>query len=351
MTTRIRSWNTSAASNNQTPPFGAPEGGTNVNQVSDIFRQVMAEVRAWYEAASWIDLGHTPTYSSATAFTVTGNQTSIYEIGRRVRAINATLTTIYGTITASAYTVTTLVTVAWDSGSLDNTVDEVAVGAATVTGPWITFRALAGSMLRNQMPAEAIFQTGMMQPFMGLVAPTGWILWWGSIGSTTSGATNRANADTEALYKQVWDSFADSEAAVAGGRGASATADYAANKPIALPDGRGRVVAVLDNLGGSPANCITSAISGLDGSKIGAKGGDQRMHQHNHTYTDNGHSHALHMGGSQGAAAAAGTAQADGGALPGRIDASTIGITINNAGAGASQNVQPTIMLPYIVKL
>lgn len=144
MTSRIRTWSSSPAGNNQTPPNGAPEGGTYVNQVSDIFRQIMAEVRAWYEVPGWIDFGHTPTYSSSTAFTVTGNQTSNYEVGRRVRAINSTLTTIYGTITASVFTVTTLVTVSWDSGTLDNTVAEVAVGSSSISGASIASACVKG---------------------------------------------------------------------------------------------------------------------------------------------------------------------------------------------------------------
>lgn len=144
MTSRIRQWSPNAASNNQTPPNGAPEGGTLINQLSDILRQIMAEVRAWWEVPGWIDYGHTPTYSSGTVFTVTGNQTGIYEVGRRVRATNASLAIIYGTITASVYTVTTAVTVAWDSSTLDSTLAEVAIGASSVSGSWINIAGIKG---------------------------------------------------------------------------------------------------------------------------------------------------------------------------------------------------------------
>lgn len=352
MTSRIRSWSTSAASNNATPPYGAPEGSTFVNQLTDILRQIMAEVRAWWESPGWIDFGHTPTYSSSTIFTVTGNQTAIYEVGRRVRAINSTLTTIYGTITASAYSASTSVTVAWDSGSLDNTVAEVAVGAAGIANTWLSFTSLSGALSRPQLPAEAIFQTGMMQPFMGTTAPTGWILWFGTIGSAASGASNRANADTSALYTAIWNSFANTEAAVTGGRGVSAAADFAANKPIAIPDGRGCVVAVLDNLGGTAASRITSSNSGLDGTKIGARGGDERMHQHTHGITDPGHNHTVAANTSRQATAGSQTyATNDLSNTTMGTSLTATGITINNFGSGSSQNVQPTIMLPWIVKL
>lgn len=156
MAPRIRSWSINAASNNQTPPFGAPEGGTFVNQLSDIIRQLMATLREWWESAEWIDYGHTPTYGSATTFTVTGNQTAIYQVGRRVRAINSTLTTIYGTITASAYTSTTLVTVTWDSGTLDSTLAEVAVGLVSVTNTSLGTSAVRGL---GSLAAKSIVST------------------------------------------------------------------------------------------------------------------------------------------------------------------------------------------------
>src|SRR5258708_1610023 len=46
----------------------------------------------------------------------------------------------------------------------------------------------------------------------------------------------------------LWNSWADAQAPVSSGRGASAAADFAAHKTITLPDLRGRVVAGLDNL-------------------------------------------------------------------------------------------------------
>jgi len=352
VTTRIRLWSSTAANNNSTPPNGAPEGSTYVNQLTDILRQIMAEVRSWYENVGWIDYGHTPTYSSGTAFTVTGNQTGTYQVGRRVRAINSIGTTIYGTITASAYSTSTSVTVTWDSGSLDSTVVEVAVGAAPITNPWLSFSALSGLLTRSQLPAEAISQTGMVMPLLGRTAPTGWILWFGTIGIASSGATNRANADTLALYTQLWNDFANSEAAVSGGRGASAAADFAANKPIALPDPRGRVIACLDNLGGTAANRITSGNSGINGTTIGATGGDERMHQHTHGVTDPGHQHTVSPIFSNDVSGSSGTTSGSRqNSATVTSSSSTTGITIQSAGSGGSQNVQPTLMLPFIVKL
>lgn len=94
-----------------------------------------------------------------------------------------------------------------------------------------------------------------------------------TIGNASSGATARANADTQELFVHLWNNFANAQAAVSGGRGASALADFNANKTITLPDLRGRVVAGKDNMGGSAANRLTSGASGVAGNTIGATGG------------------------------------------------------------------------------
>jgi microcystin-dependent protein len=89
--------------------------------------------------------------------------------------------------------------------------------------------------------------TGEIKMWITSTAPTGWLLCeGGTIGSATSGGTARANADTVTLYTLLWDNFADAQLAVTGGRGASAAADFAANKKIALPDLRGRVAVGLN---------------------------------------------------------------------------------------------------------
>jgi len=60
-----------------------------------------------------------------------------------------------------------------------------------------------------------------------------------SIGSATSGATERANPDCEDLFLYLWNNIPDATAGVSGGRGASAGADWAANKTILIPSLRG----------------------------------------------------------------------------------------------------------------
>lgn len=118
----IESYSTTPANNSSAPPMGWPEGMAP-SAVNDTGRQMMADIRAWYEAAEWIDFGHGHVYVSGTQFTIGGgiDRTPAYHVGRRIRGQGAVTGTIYGTIAAASYSApTTTVTVASDSGSLQN---------------------------------------------------------------------------------------------------------------------------------------------------------------------------------------------------------------------------------------
>lgn len=58
---------------------------------------------------------------------------------------------------------------------------------------------------------------GTIWDTVATTAPAGWILAWGTIGNAASGATNRANADTLALFTAMW-AWPDAQAPVSGGR-------------------------------------------------------------------------------------------------------------------------------------
>lgn len=112
---------------------------------------------------------------------------------------------------------------------------------------------------------------GEFKAYSGTSAPGGWLRCNGqTIGSAASSAT-RANADTEALYRHLWDNYSDSICPVSSGRGASAAADFAANKTIALPDLRGRSLFGLDDMGASAAGRLAGAT--IDQTTNGASGG------------------------------------------------------------------------------
>jgi hypothetical protein len=78
----------------------------------------------------WVAYAGTPTYISATSFSVPGDQTSTLQVGRRVKTTN-TSGTVYSTISASVFGVVTTVTVANDSGTLDSGLSAVAYGLVT----------------------------------------------------------------------------------------------------------------------------------------------------------------------------------------------------------------------------
>lgn len=84
----------------------------------------------------WVG-GTTPTYISATSFSVTGDQSSTYHKGRRIKSTN-TAGTIYSTVTAVAYSTVTTVTVANDSGSLDSGMSAVSYSLVSAANPTVS---------------------------------------------------------------------------------------------------------------------------------------------------------------------------------------------------------------------
>lgn len=115
-----------------------------------------------------------------------------------------------------------------------------------------------------------------------------------TIGSAASGASERANADCEDLYTFLWGGFADAICPVTGGRGANAAADFAANKPIAVIDMRGRAPFGIDDMGNSSAARLSGLTFGSGGGATtgGSSGGNARkilitgeLPSHNHAQT------------------------------------------------------------------
>lgn len=80
----------------------------------------------------WI-LGPTPTYIGATQFSLVGDQTTNFEVGRRVKA-TVTAGTVYGTIKTSVFGAVTTVTLTEQSGSLDSGLSAVYYSVLSVAG-------------------------------------------------------------------------------------------------------------------------------------------------------------------------------------------------------------------------
>jgi hypothetical protein len=130
-------WSTTAANNASADPSINWAEGQSPSTVNDSARAMMAAIAAQYQNGwDWQNMGDTPTFVSATQFTVPGNLASRYSIGRRVR-VTVSAGTVYGIITASAYTSLTTVTVLLDSGALDSGISEVDVGMVNPATPSI----------------------------------------------------------------------------------------------------------------------------------------------------------------------------------------------------------------------
>lgn len=130
----------------------------------------------------WVS-GATPTYVSATSFTLSGDQTSTYHVGRRLKTTNSG-GTIYSTITASAFGALTTITVVNDSGTLDSGLSAVYYGLLSSTnrsipplGEVIPLTSVSGT---NTITASAStsamaggYQTGQAYVFVAANTNTG----------------------------------------------------------------------------------------------------------------------------------------------------------------------------------
>lgn len=216
----------------------------------------------------------------------------------------------------------------------------------------------------GQVDPTTIANTGDVKYRYSVGSIAGWVRANGrTIGSASSGATERANADCQALFEYLWG--ADSSLTVSGGRGASASADWSANKTITLPDFRGRVLAGMDDMGASSATRLSDI---LNSTTLGAAGGAKThtlttaqipSHRHLNSLSDPGHIHGMPQ------TSWIGTDQqqkplGSGAGVPVSLtrlpntNSAVTGISITNAYEGGGQahpNVQPTIVVTTYIKL
>lgn len=133
---------------------------------------------------------------------------------------------------------------------------------------------------------NSTFRTGDIKTSLISSPPLGWVAMNdGSIGNVGSGATNRANADTFQLYKTIWDGVLDAWAPVSTGRGASAIADFVANKTLTLPLSLGRALSGAGAGAGLPSYALgqnTGAVS-TSVTLVAAN-----LPPHSHTYNGQG---------------------------------------------------------------
>ncbi len=139
---------------------------------------------------------------------------------------------------------------------IDNLPGDVAAGGGP--GPSTPGALITGDLVKN-------YGTAIIA---GRVRANG-----GTIGNVTSGATERANDDTDNLYVWLWNT--NSGLVVSGGRGVSGIADFHANKTIALPDFRGRAAFGIDDMGTGSSGRLAGALFSLgNATTLGSTGGE-----------------------------------------------------------------------------
>jgi hypothetical protein len=139
---------------------------------------------------------------------------------------------------------------------------------------------------------------GAVSWFAMTAAPSGYLVADGrTIGSALSGASARANADALALFTVLWTHYTNTVLPIqtsAGGastRGASADADFTANKRMPLPEARGEFNR---NLASGRAVDTARVLGSVQSEMVGP-------HSHTgSTATAGAHSHSVFGGGGSG---------------------------------------------------
>jgi microcystin-dependent protein len=196
--------------------------------------------------------------------------------------------------------------------------------------------------------AAALFPTGTALLSLNTTAASGWIIADdGTIGNATSGGTTRANADTANLYALLWTNISNTYAAVSTGRGASAAADFAAGKTIAIPKMLGRALA------------IAGAGSGLTSQAQGKTVGEEshtptlaEMFAHSHGTTESAHTHTALNGtiaNFNGTIASIFSGGSSGGGTA--LSSNATGLTVNSAGSSTAFNVQQPTSFAFKVHI
>ena len=190
-----------------------------------------------------------------------------------------------------------------DAGGDGSMSYNAGTGVLTYTGPTVS-------------AVSELVPSGILMPYAGTSAPTGYLLCDGSAISRTT-------------YSNL---FAAISTTYGVGNGSST---------FNIPDLRGRVIAGQDDMGGASANRLTNQTGGLNGDTLGGTGGAEthtlttaQMPSHTHSVT--AQTQVIGDDVNRGGSGQLGSAE-----------------TFNTGSAGsgsAHNNVQPTIILNYIIK-
>lgn len=199
---------------------------------------------------------------------------------------------------------------------------------------WNTNADTIDTTLKTNADAIAAITTvplGAILPFAGDTAPTNYLLCFGQAVSRT--------VTYAALFALIGTTY---------GTGDGSTT-------FNLPDLRGRAIAGQDDMGGTSANRLTGLSGGVDGDVLGGTGGEE-----SHTLSTAeipSHTHGLnYKSGVSGALGdgplASYSTPSESTTFAGSSPDGTYNTMIANAGGGGvHNNVQPTIILNYIIRV
>jgi microcystin-dependent protein len=220
-----------AAGKKQIAQVSVPNGTTsiangNITDLRAVWQTTVPGVR-WAIAGGSADT-ITASYTPATATLADG-----LILGFRATAANATTTPSFNADGLGAKTMTKQGGAPLAPGDVPGGLAECMIRYNAANARW---------ELLN--PAASSFTTGDVKTTLKTTADAGWVMMNdGTIGDASSGATTRANADTQALFALLWTNVSNTNCPVSSGRGASAAADFASHKTIALPKMHGRALA------------------------------------------------------------------------------------------------------------
>lgn len=108
----------------------------SLGNIIDNAKGITGSTSAVAALSQWVVTGLIPTFVSSRTFTLIGNQTAVYETGRRVR-VTLSGGFKYATVISSVFSTVTTVTLAFSNGSdvLDATLSAVDVGLDVASSP------------------------------------------------------------------------------------------------------------------------------------------------------------------------------------------------------------------------